>query len=153
CSPHVAYRSPGLGGRAMTGEIRVVIVTDDRDAFGRGAFEAERWCVEQVGLTDANALIAGRPLPSLFLLHVPDVDRSTAMCAAIRRRGETPIMLASRRSGQEAEDELVAALRAGANAFVHQSIGRAELVARARSLLRRTMPAPLPDEDRIVVGP
>jgi DNA-binding response OmpR family regulator len=84
---------------------------------------------------------------------VEAVSPSTAvleLCAGLRNEVAVPLMLLC---GPSPERDAVAAFGAGVDSLVVEPVGRHELVARMRALIRRAPAALAPDADRITVGP
>ncbi len=77
------------------------------------------------------------PRPDLVILDLamPGLD-GIAVCAEIRRRGTTPIIVLS---GEGDEAAKVEALDAGADDYVTKPFGKDELLARIRAVSRRGM--------------
>ena len=74
-------------------------------------------------------------MPDLVILDLamPGLD-GIGLCAAIRRRGSTPIIVLS---GEDQEAAKVEALDAGADDYVTKPFGKGELLARIRAVTRR----------------
>jgi len=79
-----------------------------------------------------------RPDLVILDLAMPGLD-GLGVCAAIRRRGSTPIIVLS---GEGQEAAKVEALDAGADDYVTKPFGKAELLARIRAVVRRRGGAP-----------
>lgn len=76
---------------------------------------------------------AERPNLVILDLAMPGID-GLAVCAAIRQRGTTPIIVLS---GEGQEAAKVEALDAGADDYVTKPFGKQELLARIRAVTRR----------------
>ncbi|MGI8999995.1 MAG: response regulator transcription factor [Candidatus Limnocylindria bacterium] len=74
-----------------------------------------------------------RPDLVILDLAMPGLD-GLAVCAAIRQRGTTPIIVLS---GEGQEPAKVEALDAGADDYVTKPFGKQELLARIRAVMRR----------------
>jgi two-component system response regulator RegX3 len=117
---------------------RVLIVEDEPSLA-----EAIKYGLEREGFTctiagDGSAALDrfAHEKPDLVVLDLmlpglPGVD----VCRAVRRAGRTPIIVVSAKS---AEVDKVVALEMGADDYVTKPFGMRELVARVRSLLRRS---------------
>lgn len=79
---------------------------------------------------------AERPDLVILDLAMPGLD-GLAVCAAIRQRGTTPIIVLS---GEGQEPAKVEALDAGADDYVTKPFGKDELLARIRAVMRRRGP-------------
>jgi two-component system, OmpR family, response regulator RegX3 len=88
---------------------------------GDGSVALERFDQERPDLVILDLMLPG----------LPGVD----VCRAVRRSGRTPIIVVSAKS---AEVDKVVALEMGADDYVTKPFGMRELVARARSVLRRS---------------
>jgi two-component system response regulator RegX3 len=71
------------------------------------------------------------------------------LCRNIRAKTASPLVLLS---GPCAESDAVAAYGAGVDTVVLEPVGRHELVARARAMLRRRPVVRVPDDDTISIG-
>lgn len=137
----------------MGSGLRALVVCDDAERFAFETLESERWEIEIIPTAGALERLFEIG-PHLLLLDVADVDDAVNLCTAVRERSRLPIMVMSRRTGKEAEDELVAGLQAGATAFVSETVGPQEFVARVRAVMRREpRTRPATDDQVIIVGP
>ncbi|ACU73058.1 two component transcriptional regulator, winged helix family [Catenulispora acidiphila DSM 44928] len=77
--------------------------------------------------------------PDLVVLDLmlPGADGLT-ICRWLRRRGETPVLMVTARS---TEDDVLAGLDVGADDYMTKPYSPRELVARIRTVLRRSRPA------------
>jgi two-component system, OmpR family, phosphate regulon response regulator PhoB len=110
-------------------QVRAVVV---------GQLEAENFAVDEAGdSADALARIE-RSRPDLVILDLtlPGRDGLDVIAAL---RGSLPVIVLTARSG---ETDRIAALDLGADDYVTKPFSPRELAARARSVLRRTSPAP-----------
>jgi two-component system KDP operon response regulator KdpE len=89
--------------------------------------------------------------PDLILLDLglPGID-GLAVVRRVRRDSTTPIIVLSAR---DQETDKVAALDAGADDYLTKPFGMAELHARLRALLRRTLGAIADADGRVTIGP
>jgi DNA-binding response OmpR family regulator len=87
--------------------------------------------------TGREALSSGRPDVVLLDLGLPDADGVT-VCRRLRERSDAAIIVVTARGE---EPERVLALDAGADDYLVKPFGLAELLARIRAVLRRTMAA------------
>jgi two-component system, OmpR family, phosphate regulon response regulator PhoB len=122
----------------MTGPIRVLVAEDDVDLQGflRDTLEAEGMTV-QVASDGAGALLAvGSEPPDIVLLDLdlPDLDGLDVL-SAIRKRGDLPIIVLT---GRRLEQDRVIGLERGADDYVVKPFSARELVARIRTVLRRS---------------
>lgn len=116
-----------------------VIVEDEPHIrhFLRRALEAEHWQVSEAGTAERGLIEAGSRKPDLVLidLGLPDQD-GLDMIAQLRGWSSVPVLVLSARSD---ERDKVAALDAGADDYLTKPFGVAELQARVRALLRRSV--------------
>lgn len=118
----------------------VVIVVEDEDGirrFVRTALESEGCSViEAATLARGHIEVASRR-PDLLIvdLGLPDGD-GIDLIRALRAWSEMPVLVLSARS---AEKDKVEALDAGADDYLGKPFGVAELLARVRALLRRSL--------------
>ena len=122
----------------MTGPIRVLVAEDDVDLQGflRDTLEAEGMIV-QAASDGAGALLAvGSEPPDIVLLDLdlPDLDGLDVL-TAIRKRGDLPIIVLT---GRRLEQDRVLGLERGADDYVVKPFSARELVARIRTVLRRS---------------
>lgn len=81
--------------------------------------------------------------------NLPDMQGQEVLQWLRQDRGDaTPVMFITARDGEE---DLVAALRGGADDYLVKPVRRAELLARMEAVLRRTQPTAA--DDTLVVGP
>jgi DNA-binding response OmpR family regulator len=108
------------------------------DAFGT-ALELQGFSLE-VAHRGGEALECFKNLtPDVVLLDIGLPDMSgLAVCASIRQISSVPILIIS---GRTSEADVIAALQAGADDYLPKPFGRAELVARIRAALRRSIPS------------
>ncbi len=121
---------------------RVLLAEDDAAiseplarALRREGYDVE---VHEDGLA---ALEAGRRCPDLFILDLglPSMD-GLDVCRRLRAEGlSTPVLILTARAD---EVDTVVGLDAGADDYVTKPFRLAELLARARALLRRNVPEP-----------
>jgi DNA-binding response OmpR family regulator len=124
----------------MNERIRVLVAEDDPDlsTFLRVCLEAEGMDV-QCTSDGASALLAiGSTSPDIVLLdlELPDLDGLDVL-TAIRRRGSQPVIVLT---GRRLEADRVAGLELGADDYVVKPFSARELVARIRTVVRRTAP-------------
>ena len=122
----------------MSGQIRVLVAEDDVDlqAFLRDTLEAEG--MEVYAASDgAGALLAvGAESPDIVLLDLdlPDLDGLDVL-TAVRKRGDLPVIVLT---GRRLEQDRVLGLERGADDYVVKPFSARELVARIRTVLRRS---------------
>ena len=121
--------------------MKVLVIEDDTavaDSILDGLANASLACmVVGAGADGLAALESYGPDIVLLDLGLPDMD-GTEVCRAIRRSGETPIIIVSAR---DSEIDRVVALEMGADDFIVKPFGMRELVARIRAVTRRTLGA------------
>ncbi len=122
---------------------RKLLVVDDEAQITRvlkHGLEAEGFQVRTAADGGAALEQLRTWLPDLIItdLSMPGLD-GLALCAKVRQVSETPIIVLSVK-GEEATK--VKALDLGADDYVAKPFGMAELLARVRALLRRTVPPP-----------
>ncbi len=125
---------------------RVLIIEDEADAAGvleaylkRDGYDVAIASNGMTGLEQAQ-----RWQPDLILLDVMlPVMNGTEVLAAIRRSGDTPVIMVTAMG--EAPDR-IGALRYGADDYVVKPYNPGEVVARVQAVLRRTQQAKVPDE-------
>ena len=139
----------------MTDDIRVLVAEDDDDlrTFLQDSLRAEGMVVDTAA-DGAGALLAvGSAPPDIVLLDLdlPDVDGLDVL-SAVRRRGNLPVIVLT---GRRLEEDRVAGLELGADDYMVKPFSTRELVARIRSVLRRSEPAatdsPVVEWDGLVV--
>ena len=130
-----------------------VVVSDDAERFAFYILERERWTIDVIPPQGAlDQLFELRP--QLLVVHLASIPQAVALCTAVRERSRMTIMMVGRQSGRRAEDELLAGLNAGANAFVTESVGLDEFVARVRAVMRRAPSQPAAHDDNLLeIGP
>ncbi|HLH79399.1 MAG TPA: response regulator transcription factor [Chthonomonas sp.] len=101
--------------------------------FVQTAADAET-CLELVRTTPPSLVILDIMLPSISGFDV---------CRLLRRQGDIPIIMLTART---AEHDRVKGLELGADDYVTKPFNMRELIARVRSVLRRTSPSHTKDE-------
>jgi two-component system KDP operon response regulator KdpE len=132
---------------------RVLVVEDDDETRRALARElgSRGYVVDEAedGATANRRWAARRPDVVLLDLGLPDMDGQT-LVTRFRREAATPIVILS---GRYEEREKVEALERGADDYVTKPFGVAELHARLRVALRRSV-GPVADGDgQVVIGP
>jgi two-component system response regulator MtrA len=122
----------------MSGEpLRILVIDDEPAMVGAVAAlvgsEGHRVSAAYDGDEGIRRYEADRPDLVILDLAMPGLD-GLGVCAAIRRRGSTPIIVLS---GEGQEDAKVEALDAGADDYVTKPFGKSELLARIRAVMRR----------------
>lgn len=134
---------------STSGDMKVLVADDDADLRALVGFTLTQAGFEVCTATDgAKAIEAfAREAPGFVLLDVnmPQLN-GLEVCRRIRQASRVPIMMLTVRDG---EDDLVAALDAGADDYVRKPFSPRALLARVRALSRRTRPA---DERLIEAG-
>jgi two-component system, OmpR family, phosphate regulon response regulator PhoB len=122
----------------MPGPIRVLVAEDDVDLQGvlRETLEAEGMQVQSASDGASTLLAVGSDPPDIVLLDLdlPDLDGLDVL-AAVRKRGDLPIIVLT---GRRLEQDRVAGLERGADDYVTKPFSTRELIARIRTVLRRS---------------
>jgi len=111
------------------------------------ALEADGFAVE-IATDGPEALALYRPGHVLVLVDHTIKTPSVELCRSLRARSEVPIIVLT---ASPQEDDVVAALDAGADDVVTMPVRPRELVARARAAVRRG-PEPVAEETAIEIG-
>lgn len=114
---------------------RIVVVEDENTLADAIALRLRVEGFEvDVARDGTSGLAACDPLPDLVLLDwmLPDLD-GLEVCRRLRARGDVPVLLLTARTSEE---DVLAALAAGADDHLRKPVGMRELVARIRALLR-----------------
>ncbi|MGE0011263.1 MAG: response regulator [Azoarcus sp.] len=124
---------------ALTHPPAVVIVDDEPGIrrFVRTALESAGCGVNEAGSAARARIELSTRKPDLLILDLglPDED-GLAVLASVRAWSGMPVLVLSARSD---EHDKVAALDAGADDYLTKPFGIAELLARVRALLRRSL--------------
>ncbi|MEP6695641.1 MAG: response regulator transcription factor [Pseudonocardiales bacterium] len=125
---------------------RVLVVEDDPGIAGQLARGLRR-AGHEVTVVGTGAAALGAPPCDVVLLDLglPDID-GLEVCRRLRERSDVAILAVTARGEQS---DRVAALDLGADDYLMKPFGFAELLARIRAVLRRTLP---PAADRLVHG-
>jgi len=130
---------------------RVLVVEQREVARAAALLEVEGFTVvTAIHLREALSVVETFQPELVLVESIAPTSAVLALCACIRATGPTPLALLS---GPCAERDAVDALTAGVDSLVIEPVGRHELVARVRALLRR---APTPVDaraDLVTVGP
>src|SRR5690606_40740792 len=133
-----ASRRPRPAGGRMEGAARVLIVEDDRSVREMTAeYLASRgYVVEKAASSEAMREAIAVRVPDLVLLdlNLPGEDGLSAACHLRERHGVGIIMV----TGATDLADRVAGLEAGADDYVAKPFEPRELLARVKSVLRRT---------------
>jgi two-component system KDP operon response regulator KdpE len=119
--------------------VPVVVIEDEPQIrrFLRTALEAEGCAVFEAATAERGLIEAGTRKPDLVVLDLGLPDRDGVdVVRDIRSWSAVPILILSARTD---EGDKVAALDAGADDYLTKPFGVAELQARVRALLRRTV--------------
>lgn len=122
---------------------RVALVIDDEPQIRRllrVTLEANGYAVVDAATGQAGIVQAAQCRPEIVLLDLglPDLD-GVEVLRRIREWSRVPVIILSVR---DREHDKIAALDAGADDFVTKPFGSGELLARLRTALRRSQPAP-----------
>ncbi|HWU46923.1 MAG TPA: response regulator transcription factor [Humibacter sp.] len=134
--------------------IRVLVVDDERTLTDllQMALRYEGWDV-RTAATGHQALTTGREFkPDVVVLDImlPDIDGLQVMSRMREGGAETPVLFLT---AKDSLDDRIAGLTAGGDDYVTKPFSLEELVARLRSLLRRTRVLVTDSTDpRIAVG-
>jgi two-component system, OmpR family, response regulator RegX3 len=113
-------------------ELRILVVGEDTRGV-EAVLKAEGWVVTTA--TGAEALgCVRRDQADAVVVELGRYGRGLEVCATLRKHSRVPLMAVSR---SNAEDDVVAGFRCGADALVAEEIGDRELIARLRALMRR----------------
>jgi DNA-binding response OmpR family regulator len=122
----------------MSTPIRVLVAEDDVDLQGflRETLEAEGMLVQTAADGAGTLLAVGADPPDIVLLDLdlPDLDGLDVL-SAVRRRGELPVIVLT---GRRLEQDRVAGLERGADDYVLKPFSARELIARIRTVRRRS---------------
>ena len=116
-----------------------ILLVEDEDAIAEpleAGLRREGFRVERVA-TGGGALAAERADLVLLDLRLPDID-GTEVCRVLRSRSDVPIIIVTAK-GEEVDR--VVGLELGADDYVAKPCELRELMARIRSVLRRSTPA------------
>lgn len=116
----------------------IVLVVDDEiqiRRFLRARFALDRFIVQEAGTGEQGIRLATVQPPHLVFLELdlPDMDGAEVL-ARLRSWSTVPIIIISRRSS---ETDKVLLLEQGADDYITKPFGIAELIARARAVMRR----------------
>ena len=133
---------------------RVLVVEDDDNLRLPlvDVLEDEGFSVEGAATGNEGLAAAERAPPDVVILDImlPDID-GYVVCSRLRAAGSRAgvLMLTAR----TLEDDVVRGFDAGADDYLSKPYRLRELLARVRSLVRRTGGKPKPDASAIAVGP
>ena len=117
---------------------KILIVDDDLALADVLAFTLRRAGFDAFLTHDGQDALEqqAREMPDLIVLDwmLPDID-GLEVCARVRSVSSVPIIMLTVRYG---DDDVVAALEAGADEYITKPFSPRQLVARVRALLRRT---------------
>ncbi|MFO7633295.1 MAG: response regulator transcription factor [Caldilinea sp.] len=126
--------------------MKILLVEDDLALSDVVSFTLRRAGFEVVPVYDGAAAITAweetQPALVVLDLNLPKQD-GFAVCRHIRTQAETPIIILSVRSG---DDAIVRALELGADDYIVKPFSPAQLVARIRAVLRRAGAATTTDQ-------
>jgi two-component system response regulator RegX3 len=129
---------------------RVLIVERRESARASALLEAEGFTVVVAVHPRETVSVLGTFRPDLVLVETVSPSTSVLeLCARVRATAAIPLLLLS---GPCSERDAVAAFASGVDHVVIEPVGRHELIARIRALLRRTPAEDVP-VDVITVGP
>lgn len=122
----------------VPGPVKILIADDDRDMTDllREILAKEGYSVSTVHDGQAAIDLYRTLQPDLMILDVAmPLKDGLEVCQEVRRRDKRVLILML--TGQKAQVNTVAGLKAGADGYMAKPCGAKELVARVRSLLRR----------------
>lgn len=122
--------------------MKVLVVEDDTVLSETLQYNLQREGYQVLSSTDAESALRlfQNETPDLVLLDVMLPSRSGfELCRLIREQDRTPIIFLTAKAG---EDDRVTGLDMGADDYIVKPFSMKELLARVRTVLRRTMPAP-----------
>jgi two-component system, OmpR family, KDP operon response regulator KdpE len=132
---------------------QTILVIDDEPQIRRvvrNAFDGDGVRVVEAGTGAEGVDLAAAERPTLIILDLGLPDRGGRdVCRDLRAFTDVPIIVLSARQ-QEAEK--IGALDAGADDYVTKPFSTAELQARARAQLRRSMPRDTEGGARVTIG-
>jgi two-component system KDP operon response regulator KdpE len=130
----------------MSDALRILVIDDEPAMVGAVAAlvgsVGHRVSAAYDGSEGLRRFDADRPDLVILDLAMPGMD-GLAVCAEVRRRGSTPIIILS---GEGEEAAKVEALDAGADDYVTKPFGKSELLARIRAVTRRRRDGAPPTE-------
>ena len=132
----------------------ILIVDDDPTSISllKEQFEKDYFIVQTAVSGDEAFSLLEKSTPSLIILDLvmPEMD-GWEICRRIRKNQDTPILMLSDR---HEESELIVSLELGADDYVTKPFNPLEVMARVKSLLRRSQHDVKNDEpDQIEIGP
>src|SRR5688572_457657 len=120
-----------------TAPLKILVADDDADLRALIAFSLRQAgfdvCTAADGSDALRVFAAHRPDLVLLDVNMPPPD-GLEVCGTIRQSSTVPIMMLSVR---DQEDDLVAAIDAGADDYVRKPFSPRALIARVRALVRR----------------
>lgn len=122
--------------------MKVLVVEDDTVLSETLQYNLQREGYQVLSSTDAESALRlfQNETPDLVLLDVMLPSRSGfELCRLIREQDRTPIIFLTAKAG---EDDRVTGLDMGADDYIVKPFSMKELLARVRTVLRRTMPVP-----------
>ncbi len=137
----------------MDSQSRILVVEDDAyDArMTRKALEEEGFAVEHIERGDQVVDAVRRLTPDLVLLDLMlPVMTGIEACKAIRTFSDVPVIMLT---GLDDDQDEIAGLGVGADDYVSKPVVGGILVARVRSLLRRSKKPSMPDGAVFAAGP
>jgi two-component system, OmpR family, phosphate regulon response regulator PhoB len=131
----------------------ILVVDDDNDLVDvvRSALEREGFAVDEAGDGETALVKIAGDTPELVVLDLglPKL-RGLDVLRQVRTDNPVPVIVLS---GRAEETDRILGLELGADDYVVKPFSPRELVARVRSVLRRTRPVPRGEPaDRLVVG-
>src|SRR6184192_127490 len=125
----------------MTTQVQTVLVVEDESSIASFValyLKNAGYKVRSVGTGEAALEQVGAERPDLIVLDLmlPDID-GIEVCRRLRRRSEVPILMLTARD--EDVDKIIG-LEVGADDYLTKPFNPRELVARVKSILRRSTP-------------
>jgi DNA-binding response OmpR family regulator len=142
---HTAFTLRGDGSRRGDRMNKKVVVIDDElsvQEVVRGYLEKDGYLVYVAGNGKDGLAIAERIKPGLIVLDLmlPDIA-GEEICREIRSRSDVPILMLTAKAS---ENERIDGLGLGADDYLTKPFSPRELVARVRTILRRSQGAETP---------
>ncbi|MFN7017255.1 MAG: response regulator transcription factor, partial [Fimbriimonadales bacterium] len=126
------------------GQARVLLVEDDPVLCETLQYNLQRERLQVFVASNAEDALQlfNQHQPHLVILDVMLPSRSGFdLCRIIRQHSQTPVLFLTARA---AEEDKIRGFELGGDDYIVKPFSMAELIARIRSILRRSQPAPVP---------